>query len=287
PAIIALFLYGASGIVHWIQFFRSQPRAKWILSLPIGMTTMAVGFALRIVFAGSLGKNIYIVMYLFPQLIPLIQPCLFLATDYAILSHLTATFDTAVTQRCLLIRPTHIVKIFVWSDVLTFLLQAAGGSLTTSKNHSAANLGNTIAIVGLVLQAASFGLFTVVLVVFAYRVRQRFPQAWGPYRLQLEELSPIFSPAPIDDWRILLGVVGVTCIGILTRSIFRIVEFSGGFTGTVATHEGYFYAFDALPLWLSMTLYCTSWPLRFVHNRRQSGEPQLELGSKLRSASAR
>jgi hypothetical protein len=78
----------------------------------------------------------------------------------------------------------------------------------------------------------------------------------------------------------------MTCIGILIRSVFRIAEFAGGYVeansnsyhlgwtmsvlsnalhryrGTIATHEGYFYAFDTLPLWVAMTLYCIVWPTR-------------------------
>ena len=36
------------------------------------------------------------------------------------------------------------------------------------------------------------------------------------------------------------------------------------YTGFVATHEGYFYALDALPLWLATALYAVVWPARFL-----------------------
>ncbi|KAF7374493.1 RTA-like protein [Mycena sanguinolenta] len=53
------------------------------------------------------------------------QPCLFLATDYILLSHLARSFDKEVSDRCLLIRYSRVTKIFVWSDIITFLLQAS------------------------------------------------------------------------------------------------------------------------------------------------------------------
>jgi hypothetical protein len=112
---------------------------------------------------------------------------LFLATDYTILSRLAASFDEKVTQSCFLIRHSLVVRIFVWSDVVTFLLQSTGGSLTTTNDLHLVNLGNTVTaftlcskstefvrkqltMVGLILQAISFFFFTVLLMVFGFRV---------------------------------------------------------------------------------------------------------------------
>ncbi|KAJ7909588.1 RTA1 like protein-domain-containing protein, partial [Mycena leptocephala] len=256
PAYVALGLYGISAAIHWIHFFTVPPRHAFMISLPLGMTAMATGFVLRIIYANppfTLGK--YIAMDLVcPSL-----PCLFLATDYMLLSHLARTFDEEVADRCLLIRHSRITKIFVWSDVSTFFLQTTGGGLTAMKSADLANLGNKVALVGLILQAVSFGLFTVVLVVFGARVSTHFPEVWHrktrrPFR--------VLSRQPIDDWRMVFYLMCMTCIGILIRSVFRIAEFAGGYRGTIATHEGYFYAFDTLPLWVAMTLYCIVWPTR-------------------------
>ncbi|KAJ7212163.1 RTA1 like protein-domain-containing protein [Mycena pura] len=261
PAFIAIILYGASAIVHWTQFFLVTPRRPFILTLTLGMTAMATGFILRVIFSDdptSLGK--YIAMDL---------PCLFLATDYMTFSRLVATFDTEVSDRCLLIRTSRIVKIFVWSDVSTFLLQSTGGALTSSHNVSSANLGNKIAMIGLILQAASFLLFTVILVVFRFRVLNHFPKVWRPNNTLGHRPFKLFSTEPIDDRRIVFYVTGATCVGILVRSVFRVAEFAGGYTGTIATHEGYFYLFDALPLWISMTLYCFVWPIRALNTHSE------------------
>jgi hypothetical protein len=70
------------------------------------------------------------------------QPCAFLATDYMLLARLASTFDTQVSERCLLIRASRLAKLFVCSDVITFLLQAAGGGLMSS--GSMASMGNKV-----------------------------------------------------------------------------------------------------------------------------------------------
>ncbi|KAJ7459806.1 RTA1 like protein-domain-containing protein [Mycena latifolia] len=259
PAFIALIMFGISAILSWIQFFIVTPRRPFMLTLTIGLTAMAAGFVLRILYSNppfTLGKYIAMTMFI------LLSPCAYLATDYMLLARLAATFDPEVSDRSLLIRSSRIVKIFVWSDFLTFFLQSSGGGLTATKNANLASLGNKIVMVGLILQAVSFLFFTWVLIVFGYRVRTRFPAAWSqrnrrPFRL--------FSRRPIDDWRILFYVMCITCVGIFVRSVFRIAEFSQGYGGYIASHEGYFYLFDALPLWSVMSLYCIVWPVRVLN----------------------
>ncbi|KAJ7152853.1 RTA1 like protein-domain-containing protein [Mycena filopes] len=284
PAVFALALYAISTAIHWTHFFAASPRRPFMATLPLGMTckyswsyfelcsptvpVMATGFVLRILYSNppfTLGK--YIAMDLFI----LLAPCLFLATDYMILSHLATTFDEKVTDRCLLIRHSRIVKIFVWSDVSTFFLQSAGGGMSTSNP----TLGNTIALTGLVVQALSFLFFSIVLAVFGLRVKKYFPDAWHAPGMRPFQ---VLSREPIGDWRVVFYIMGVTCIGILIRSVFRLVEYAGGFSGVVATHEGYFYFFDALPLWLSMTLYCVVWPAQALIPRQ--GHEQLSMARK-------
>ncbi|KAJ7480667.1 RTA1 like protein-domain-containing protein [Mycena latifolia] len=273
PAYVGLVLYATSALVHWILFFR-HGRPRFMLVLTAGMTSglhfficitvfdalpeaMAAGFAMRLVFAGSPHSvGLYIVM----DLLILLSPCAYLATDYMILARLTTTFDDEVAQSCLLIRRERITKLFVLSDVVTFILQASGGAQSTSTSASAANTGKSTTMVGLVLQLLSFGLFTVVLGLFGHRLRTRFPEVWCP---PLKSTSKPFTPwgtHAVDDWRILyLDAL------LHIRSFFRIAEFAGGFDGYIATHEFFFYLFDALPLWLAMSLYCVVWPTRFLH----------------------
>ncbi|KAK6987677.1 RTA1 like protein-domain-containing protein [Favolaschia claudopus] len=264
PALVGLALYAFSGIFHWLQLFRIGQR--FMLPLPIGMTTMAAGFAVRILVHSSptsLGLNIA------TTLLILLSPCLFLAIDYVILGRLTSVFGPEVSKQCMLIAPTRIAKIFVWSDVGTFLIQAIGGSMTTSSNIDTIHLGNKIVLVGLALQLVSFGLFTTLIIVFGFRVRSRFPQVWNA--TGSEGFSP-FASSPVGDWHILYYTLCLSCVAILIRSIYRLTEFIQGYTGYISRHEAFFYLFDALPLWIAMTLYCVVWPPRFLKVNRAEAE---------------
>lgn len=54
--------------------------------------------------------------------------------------------------------------------VITFLIQAAGGGLSTSTNISQAQTGGNIFLAGIAIQMASFALFTVMWILFIVRV---------------------------------------------------------------------------------------------------------------------
>ncbi|GAA5867284.1 hypothetical protein JCM1840_005010 [Sporobolomyces johnsonii] len=258
-AVVGLVLFGLVTVVHWIHFFRNGLK-RYMLTLTIGMTCMTVGFVMRIIYAGndtSLG------LYILQTMFILLSPCAFLANDYVLLCRLANAFGPDVADQALLIRPSRIVKIFVWSDVITFWLQACGGGMSAASG-SIASLGHDVALVGLVLQLVSFGLFTALLVVFGFRIRRLSlnmrtmitPLHLGRYR--------VWSKDPVSDWRLLWVVLALTCIGILIRSTFRIVEYAQGYSGYLATHEGYFYALDALPLLLSMATFTYVWPTRVI-----------------------
>ncbi|KAJ7604492.1 RTA1 like protein-domain-containing protein [Roridomyces roridus] len=268
PTAIALTLYILSATIHWIHWFR-YGRQRYMLTLTLGMTAMALGFAVRIgVHALPDSLGVYMVMDLFI----LLSPCAFLATDYVLLARLASTFDDEVVEKTMFIRPSRIVRIFVWSDVATFLLQGGGGGLTASNNPDTANIGTKIVLTGLSLQLASFGLFAITLVIFGLRIRSQFPEVW-------QSDSTDKSLVGGADWRVLFYTMCLTCIGILIRSAFRIAEFAGGYRGTVATHEAYFYSLDSLPLWIVMSFYCVIWPPRFLHShaRGKAAIPMTEV----------
>ncbi|KAJ7925490.1 RTA1 like protein-domain-containing protein, partial [Mycena leptocephala] len=279
PAVVSLVHYGISALVLWINYFVFPPaRPRFMLWLIFGMTAMTVGFGFRVWY-------IYyphnIIIFILMDLFIILSPCFFLATDYLIFSRLVASFDAGVTRNCLLIRHSIMVKFFVWSDVTTFNFQSAGGNLTATTNPKLVSIGSKLTMIGLVLQAASFMLFTVVLFVFGWRVAKRFPEVWRHKDLQRRPFNP-FSPKPIDDWRILYYVLCATCVGILIRSVFRIAEYAGGY-GYLSLHEAYFYIFDALPLWIAMSLYCVVWPVRALVDSEHPGGDH-ELASVVRSS---
>lgn len=119
-------------------------------------------------------------------------------------------------------------------------------------------VGTNIFLAGLVLQLASFTLFTVLVIVFIYRV-WRFDRdgIWAR-----------------GGWKSLYAALGWTCVMFLIRSVFRTVELSEGYSGYLSTHEIYYITLDALPLWLGIIVYAYFWPPRFLHFDRRERDAE-------------
>ena len=101
------------------------------------------------------------------------QPCAFLAADYVALSRIANYLGpNDVSKHCLIFPASAIVKFFVISDITTFLIQAAGGAMTASgqNNPSMGRIGEKVSMAGLSLQGASFATYTIILLVFGYKV---------------------------------------------------------------------------------------------------------------------
>lgn len=147
------------------------------------------------------------------------------------------------------------MAIFLSSDVITFLIQAAGGGISIGANDTkGAKLGSNVFLAGLAIQLLSFLLFTCLFIVFVWRVRKFEREVWG-----MDGGREWWR-----DWRALAVAVAFSCVGILIRSVYRTVELSQGFEGAIATNEGFFYGLDTLPLWIAVVVYCPFWPGRFI-----------------------
>lgn len=70
-----------------------------------------------------------------------LSPCGFIATNYMILGRLARHLDHG---EYLFISPMRVTMIFVLSDVSTFLIQAAGGGISTGNSHNAVTLGSHV-----------------------------------------------------------------------------------------------------------------------------------------------
>lgn len=249
--------------------FARQGKQRWMLVLTLGAAAIVFGFIMRI----ACGYNPYSLgLYVISTLFILLSPCAFLAHDYMCLSRISLYLGREdVTKNCLIFPVNKLVTFYVISDISTFLIQAAGGAMTASgqTNPKMGEIGEKVSMAGLSLQGASFISYTFILLYFGWRVRKLYPEKWNivasyPDQRAHPPLWKFWDGSPILDWRILYFAVLITCIGFVTRSSFRIAEFSGGYRGHLYITESYFYILDALPIWLAISVYIFVWPPRFL-----------------------
>lgn len=181
-----------------------------------------------------------------------IAPAFISAAIYVSLARIIGVYTTGASR----IKQRTSSLIFVAFDVVSLLLQAAGGAITTSNDDSTVQAGINIMIAGLASQVASLTLYLAVCVDFGLRIyrshsrgkfyfqstgNNEFPQPVldeGSKRKKRFTLTPQFARLRASKmWAAFLICQGLATICIYIRSIFRVAELSGGFNGYLANNE--------------------------------------------------
>ncbi|KAF8714456.1 RTA1 like protein, partial [Rhizoctonia solani] len=237
--------------------------ARYMLTIMIGGVCYAIGLFMRLPFGSNPDRlSLYIIMNMFTVL----SPCAFIATVYMLLGRLALHLDA---DEYLLVKAGIITKLFLTSDIVTLLIQAAGGGMAAMQ--SLKDVGKKIFLIGLIVQLISFTLYMVVYAVFLYRMKVNRP---GECRM------PSNKAEFFTHWTTLAGSLVVSCIGIFIRSIFRTIENSQGFDGHLATTEVYFYVLDTLPLFLAILVFVLTWPPLYLtrYGHVDSIDTAVEMG---------
>lgn len=138
-----------------------------------------------------------------------------------------------------------LTPVFVAFDVLSLLMQLVGALMLTSSDPLASDFqatidrGRLIGVAGVVIQLIAFGFFSIVAARFHW-VSKRF----GAAPEQLFDTNGSQKPSTILSkfkfglgWKHLLLSVNISCILILVRSIFRLIEFIEGNEGYTMMNE--------------------------------------------------
>ncbi|KAK4957455.1 hypothetical protein LTR10_005418 [Elasticomyces elasticus] len=170
----------------------------------------------------------------------LVAPILFSASIYMVLGRIIVTMQA---QHYSMIKTKWLTAVFVTSDVICFLIQAAGAGLMARGNRSTTNAGSHIVLVGLIVQIVIFCFFVLVAVVFHRRMNAK--------------------PTYIDlslPWKKSVYVLYITSCLVLVRNIVRVVEFAQGFKGFIENHEVFLYVFDGVPMAALVFIYNVWYP---------------------------
>ncbi|KAK1751948.1 RTA1 like protein-domain-containing protein [Echria macrotheca] len=173
-----------------------------------------------------------------------------------------------------------ISLFFVLADVLSFIVQAAGGIMASpGAAPETVKTGLNIYTGGTALQQLFIFIFLGLMIMFH--------RACSPLR------NGVSVHGGGRDWKpLLLALYGVlVCITI--RIIFRIIEFSRGFTpdNPVPFHEEYIYALDCFPMMVALLVLAIWHPGRFLsgsdgefpkRTRAQKRAEKLEMETKMK-----
>jgi hypothetical protein len=150
-----------------------------------------------------------------------------------------------------------LTLIFVAFDIFALLLQLAGALALTradplsSDFKKQVDLGRIIAVIGVIIQLGAFGVFTIIAARF-HSVSRRFGGPPEP----LADGAQVNKPSLLqstrsrlqNSWKSELWAVNFSCLFILVRSIYRLIEFIEGRDGYLLNHEWPLYVLDAVPM---------------------------------------
>ncbi|PON30869.1 hypothetical protein TGAM01_v200289 [Trichoderma gamsii] len=230
-AAIFIALYSIVTIAHIAIIVTSR---TWSFTpFIIGGLFELVGYIGRVISA----KDIWALgPYIVQSILLLVAPALFAASIYIILGQIMVFVGG---EQFSLVPRRWLTKVFVAGDVVSFLLQMAGGGIQAAGTLEFLNLGEKIITAGLFAQIVFFGFFIVVAIVFQVRFARH--QAASDLRLA--------------KWKKHMYTLYIGSLLIMVRSIFRVVEYLMGNNGFLLRHEYLVYIFDATLMFLVMLLF--------------------------------
>ncbi|KAJ2897988.1 putative rta1 domain protein [Zalerion maritima] len=269
-AIVVAVLYGLSFGASVFQTIKDRAWAWLVMSLAIGMEL--VGFIFRIKSSKDVSDRIdYIIQFC----LIILSPVLMAAAIYVIFGRVVFHIvpQHARSLKLLWIPPRFVTPIFVGFDVIALFLQTIGAIMVSSTQATDGNAkekmnrGKDLAMSGIAVQMAAFGLFTIVAARFqftskrfAHDVTQKLLMEPGEKTASVPGSRNKIKP----NWRVILFSINLSCVLILLRSIYRMIEFDEGKTGETASHEWYMYVFDVVPMLIVCLSFNLSPPGRYL-----------------------
>ncbi|KAG0649848.1 rta1 [Hyphodiscus hymeniophilus] len=268
-AIVLSVLFSLAFVGTTVQWLRYR---SWVWIIMVLVTAMeAGGYIVRCLSTQNIrDKNIYVVQYCLIVLAPVFMAAVCYVLFGRIVFHVVPR--EARTTKLLWIPPRFVTPLFVASDILALLLQLVGAVKVTTVDptdadaKSKASKGKKIAQIGVALQLAFFGLFTIMAFRFNF-ISKRFDSEFDARVTNENEKYVTIDGGERKlkkNWRALLRVTNFACGCILVRSIYRMIDFSLGRTGYTELHEWCIYVFDALPIFLAVALYIWWHPGKYL-----------------------
>ncbi|CAF1519649.1 unnamed protein product [Rotaria magnacalcarata] len=240
-AVVSLVFYILLFVV--LTSWTIWKRSWYMITLLIGCIMEIIGYGIRIQLASNPIGQIPLYSSMHASII--LAPIFNAAIEYVLIGRLMH----AVGDQYSLVKPNLVAWIFIVCDIISMLVQSAGAGVLTSAGANLQNLetGENILLGGLGVNLASFTLFCLQLFYFDYLTRKS---------------PPVFLNGSIYQrrWRLFLYVIYISSFFVLVRQIYRVIEFSQGFTGYLAVHEIYFYIFDTIPIFVSSAVYTIFFP---------------------------
>lgn len=189
--------------------------------------------------------------FILQTLLLLVAPVFLAATVYMILGRVIRALDA---EEHSMIRLKWLTKLFVFNDIICFVVQIMGAGMGATTSLSVQKTGRKVVIAGLVFQILVFCWFILVTFRF-HRNLKREPT----------EISLVVC----IHWRRAIWTIYAASVFILVRNLFRVIEYGEGANGSASKYEAYIYVFDATLMFLTMFVFVVFHPGSLIKATRK------------------
>ena len=209
-----------------------------------GCALEIVGYVARIGLHDDIFDNNQFIIYLVGLTI---GPAFFSAALYLSISRIMVIYGNDLS----FLKPRTLTTLFIGCDLISLILQAAGGAIASMADTQADNdMGVNIMIAGLSTQVASTTVFGIICLHLMWAVR-KYPHKVNQESVQFRRQFRC---------RAFFWAIGIATIGILIRCAFRCAELSEGFDGQLANDEVTFMILDGLMMIITVFVLTAAHP---------------------------
>ncbi|KAI4099249.1 MAG: hypothetical protein L6R37_006051 [Teloschistes peruensis] len=190
-----------------------------------GLVLEIIGYVSRVQMHYNPFKSNPFLMYI---VVLTIAPCFLTAAIYLCLSRIILIYGEHLAR----FKPRTYTIIFISCDVFSLVLQAIGGAMadTADAGSDAQQTGINVMIAGLAFQVVSLSVFATLCLDFAWSVRKSGGLSSADLQVRLRRSTP-------RTFYAFIGVISLATLAIYIRSVFRVAELCGGFSGRLANDE--------------------------------------------------
>jgi hypothetical protein len=226
------FFLGFFGLFALINLVLGIRYKTWsfMVALVAGCVCAAIGYAGRIIMHSNPFNNAGFITQICCLII---APAFNSAAIYLTLKHIILCFGEEFS----VIRARYYTYIFVGADLLSLVMQGAGGGIaSTAENDSQQELGDDLLMAGISWQVVA--LFIFIGAASWYVVRRW--KGIKEYPLSPEAAATLKQPR----FRLFAFGVASAWIAIFFRCVYRIVEMAGGWGNEIMRDEVTFIVFE-------------------------------------------
>ncbi|KAI1011154.1 hypothetical protein LB504_002458 [Fusarium proliferatum] len=224
-------LFGVTTMVHLIQAILFKKKFSWVAIM--GAAWETIGFAFKTLGSRDQQNTTYVIL---GQLFFLLAPLWVNAFVYMAVARMV--YFRMPDRKLLGIKAIRMTLLFVWLDIILFLVQGAGGSmLSNNEDMNVIRIGQKVYMAGVGLQLAVILIFIGITVYFYFKLRQLEGRSMGRMK-----------------WLILTMLT--VLILIVIRIVYRLIEFGPGVNehNQLLIHEEYPLGLDATPILIALVL---------------------------------